>query len=271
MNPSPHPRGSGLGAALRQRARLARHVAGTALELLALATWPGSYRGPARDELARQLWRNTWPQLPGFAALAALLGVVLIHIVVVTADSYGLSRYALEVVVRVLALELLPLLAALFVALRCSLPMAAELAAWPAPPAWPGPTAPPGPTEAWLRWLTQAVFPRTLAVVFTVWLLVAVSAVLALVLAYLMVHGWSPWGADPYAHMVGRVFSPGVTVVFLLKTLAFSMAVGVVPMANVAATRGLGHTRSATELAGLARLTGVLLVCEVLSLLAHYD
>ncbi|GAB4087509.1 ABC transporter permease family protein [Hydrogenophaga soli] len=251
-----------------QRVRLAQQVALTSLELLALFTWPGSYRGTVRDEVARQLWRNTWPQLPGFVGLAALLGVVLIHIVLVTADSYGLSRYALEVVVRVLALELLPLLAALFVALRCSLPMVAELMS--AHPRGVEATAESATDAAQRRllWLVESVFPRTLAVVFTVWLLVAVSAVLALVLAYLMVHGWSPWGAAPFAHMVGRVFTPGVMVVFLLKTLAFSVAVGVVPMANVAATQAL---RGSTDLAGLARLTGVLLVCEVLSLWAHYD
>jgi phospholipid/cholesterol/gamma-HCH transport system permease protein len=258
-----------LAVALRQRARQAQRVALTSLELLALATWPSCYRGTVRDEVARQLWRNTWPQLPGFAGLAALLGVVLIHIVLVTADSYGLSRYALEVVVRVLALELLPLLAALFVALRCSLPMVAELmAAQVATAEGSAPDPATDPAQARLRWLVDAVFPRTLAVVFTVWLLVAVSALLALVLAYLMVHGWSVWGAVPFAHMVGRVFTPGVVVVFLLKTLAFSVAVGVVPMANVAATQA---SRASTELAGLARLTGVLLVCEVLSLLAHYD
>ena len=41
---------------------------------------------------------------------------------VVTALSYGLSRYALEMVVRVLVLELIPLSAALFAALRSRMP-----------------------------------------------------------------------------------------------------------------------------------------------------
>ena len=45
--------------------------------------------------------------LPWFTLLAALVSLVLIRIVVVTAVSYGLSRYALEMVVRVLVLELI--------------------------------------------------------------------------------------------------------------------------------------------------------------------
>ena len=48
----------------------------------------------------------------------ALFNVVLIRIVVVTAFAYGLSQYALNMVVRVLVLELVPLVAALFVTIR---------------------------------------------------------------------------------------------------------------------------------------------------------
>ena len=59
--------------------------------------------------------------LPWFTALSALVSLVIIRIVLVTALSYGLSRFALEMVVRVLVLELIPLSAALFVALRSGL------------------------------------------------------------------------------------------------------------------------------------------------------
>ena len=58
--------------------------------------------------------------------LSALISLVLIRIVVVTALSYGLSQYALQMVIRVLVLELIPLTAALFVALRCTIPRGAR-------------------------------------------------------------------------------------------------------------------------------------------------
>ncbi|MBK7685030.1 MAG: ABC transporter permease [Rhodocyclaceae bacterium] len=57
--------------------------------------------------------------LPGFTLLSTLLSLVLIRIVIVTALSYGLSQLALEMVIRVLVLELIPLFAALYVTLRC--------------------------------------------------------------------------------------------------------------------------------------------------------
>ncbi len=275
VKPTPPVPAAAWGLATLQRwrlqARQAAEVLLATLELLALATTRAAYAPPRSTALAQHLLRNTWPQLPGFAVLAALLGLVLIRIVVVTAHSYGLSQYALEMVVRVLVLELLPLLAALFVALRCSLPMADEVAHRLHQTA---PAAPePGDDAALrLRWLADEVLPRALAVWFSVWLLVAVSALLTLVLAYGLVYGPTPWGWPAYTHMVGRVFTPVVLVVFAVKTLAFSLAVGVVPLASVAAQWPRRHLppNRATELQGLVRMTGVLLVVEVLSLVGNY-
>src|SRR3954471_4412891 len=97
--------------------------------LAVLAASPSSWRSRAmRMSLARHAWLDTAPILPGFSLLAALLTLVITRIVVITARSYGLSQYAQEMVVRVLVLELIPLTAALFVALRCTIPNGAALA-----------------------------------------------------------------------------------------------------------------------------------------------
>jgi phospholipid/cholesterol/gamma-HCH transport system permease protein len=127
-----------------------------------------------------------------------------------------------------------------------------------------------------LRWLADEVMPRAWAAVFSVWLLTAISAVLALLLAYGLTYGLTLWGWEGYTVMVGRVFSPSVTVVFVLKVLAFSIAVGVVPMASLsvqaqgAAMQGESVSWSGLELQGLVRMTGVLLMVELLSLLGNY-
>ena len=97
--------------------------------LLVLALSPSSYRGPNRVALAHHVVKDTAPILIWFTLLSSIISLVIIHIVVVTSVSYGLSRFALEMVVRVLVLELIPLTAAMFVALRCALPNAAEIAA----------------------------------------------------------------------------------------------------------------------------------------------
>ena len=250
-------------AAMRRVHNAAQVTRDTAL-LLALAVSPATHTAARRARIAQHVVHATLPQLPWFTVLAALAGLVLIRIVVVTAQSYGLSQFALEMVVRVLVLELLPLSAALFVALRCTLPLASDLRRLQARPGQPA--------RAPAEWLADEVMPRALAGMFAVLLLVALSGVLALVLAYLVVHGLSPWGLDGYTRMVGRVFSPAVTLVFVLKTLACALAVGAVPLVSVGgAVRPLsGAAGTAVELVGLVRMTAVLLVVEVASLLGNY-
>lgn len=103
------------------------HIALFGVVVLTLAVKPSTYNRANRIAIAQQLMRATVPNLMWFAVLSALISVVLIRIVVVTALSYGLSRFAIEMVVRVLVLELIPLAAAMFVALRCTLPDSAEV------------------------------------------------------------------------------------------------------------------------------------------------
>lgn len=270
MSPAPH-----FLARARAQAAHGWQVLQALLVLLVLAVTPASHAPHRREALALQLWRATWPHCLWFALLATLLGVVLIRIVVVTAQSYGLTQYALEMVVRVLVLELLPLMAALFVAMRWSLPVAAELAR----DAGSGglrdvPTGAHAPGFAQIQtdWLANVALPRALAGVFAVWLLAAISCVLGLVLTYVLVYGITPWGLDAYTHMVGRVFSPVVTLIFTLKTLAFSVAVGVVPLASLAPQVGMASPsdRRGMEVQGLVRMTGVLLAVELLSLVGNY-
>ncbi|MDP3619919.1 MAG: ABC transporter permease, partial [Ramlibacter sp.] len=99
---------------------------GAQLQVLALS--PSSYAHGGGSRLLRHLYLDTAPILWWFTALSALLTLVITRIVIVTALSYGLSQYALEMVIRVLVLELIPLTAALFVALRCTIPNGAALA-----------------------------------------------------------------------------------------------------------------------------------------------
>src|ERR1700704_2654272 len=126
---------AGLAAAGRWLAGWWRIVHLAAL-LLALALSPSSYARDNRRLLARHVYLGTAPALLWFTLMTTLISVVLIRIVVVTAISYGLSQYALEMVVRVLVLELIPLTAALFAALRCTIPHAVDIATHRAERGW---------------------------------------------------------------------------------------------------------------------------------------
>ena len=90
--------------------------------VLAFALSVPSHTPAYRRLVLTQLYVGTAPLLLWFTALSSVISLVIIRIVVVTAQSYGLSQYALQMVVRVLVLELIPLTAALFVALRVTLP-----------------------------------------------------------------------------------------------------------------------------------------------------
>lgn len=241
------------------------HVLLLGAQILVLALLPSSYRrGAQRSSVLQHLYAATGPLLTWFLVLSALISVVLIRIVVATAYSYGLSQYALEVLVRTLVLELIPLYAALFVAVRYAMPGAQRIRKGLAERHRLGVEL---ADQALLR---TELLPRALATVFSVLLLAAVSCVVALVLAYLTVYGFSPWGLPSYTRSVGSVFTPAVTLIFALKTLFFSLAVAVVPLAASAQRDAEGRFSRRSDMTEFARLFSVLLLIEVLSLVGNY-
>lgn len=234
-------------------------------QILVLAFLPSSYqRGSQRSAVLRNLYLATAPLLTWFLVLSALISVVLIRIVVATAFSYGLSQYALEVLVRTLVLELIPLYAAMFVAVRYAMPGAQRIRKLLAEQQRNGIE-----TSDQILLRTE-LLPRALSTVFSVLLLAAVSCVVALVLAYLTVYGFSPWGFPSYTRSVGSVFTPAVTLIFSLKTLFFSLAVAVVPLAASAQRDAAGRYSRRSDISEFARLFSVVLLIEVLSLVGNY-
>ncbi len=231
--------------------------------VLVMALSPSSYNRINRATTSQYIYSSTWQVLPWFTALTALLSMVLIRIVVVTALSYGLSQYALQMVVRVLVLELIPLSAALFVALHAGMTLnsgAADKIQFIRPFAT---------TRLSLDHLRQKLVPQALASAFSVLALAIVSSVIALLLAYLTVHGFSLWGLAGFTRNVGQVFDPAVTLGFALKTILFSLAVAVVPMA-ASLENSRQPTTSSTVQPGAVRLFLVLLLIEAASLAVKY-
>ncbi len=236
-----------------------------AMLLLAMALSPASYDAAARRTLARQIYFGTAPTLLSFSVLTTLISLVLIRIVLVTALSYGLTQYALEMVVRVLVLELIPLTAALFAALRCTIPQSVEIAALRRSGRW----------DALVRDgidpLRHEVLPRVSAGMFCALLLAAVSCVVTLVVAYLSVYGFTGSGFAAYTHTVGKVFNPAVSLVFVLKILFLANAVALMPVAAALDdTRQPRQRATSAELQGLVRMFLVILLIEAASLVGNY-
>ena len=264
MNPQPLPPSFGPLASLWRWLAQWWRVVHLGAVILVLALTPSSYRQGVWLAVATQLVRSTGPMLLWFTLLMALFGLVLIRIVVVTAQSYGLSQYAVEMVVRVLVLELIPLAAGLFVALRLAIPLGAELLALREQGRF---VAEQAAGRDPLRWL---VLPRALACMGSVLLLVSVSGLVALVLTYWSLHGFTPWALGSYTRQVGQVFHPAISLIFAFKTVAFALAVALLPLASgLFDPAGRGQRESA-ELQSLVRLSLVLLLIEAISLLGNY-
>lgn len=232
--------------------------------ILVLTLSPSSYSRESRLVLARHIYLNTAPNLLGFTLMCALITVVITRIVVVTALSYGLSQYALQVVIRVLVLELIPLTAALFVALRCAIASGVELSQM----------RQQGQLDALrqrgLDPVRQEVLPRVTAGIFSTVTLAALSCVVALVMTYLAVYGFTLSGVAVYTRLFGQVFNPAVSLIFVLKTLFFSLAVSLIPMASALYDTVEQRFRGSAELRMLVRMFAVILLIEVVSLVGNY-
>lgn len=225
---------------------------------------PASYGPETRYNLARHAYLDTAPILGWFTVMIALFTLIITRIVMLTSAAYGLSQYALEMVVRVLIIELIPLAAALFVALRGTIPSGAALVEMRRIGHFTT------LRRKRLDPIAVEVLPRLIAGVFSCITLVSLSCIVAGVLAYLAVYGFTWAGEAAYTHMVGRVFSPIFTLIFVLKTLFFALAVSLIPMASGLNNVESDGSRESAALQGLVRMFGVLMALEALTLMANY-
>jgi len=231
---------------------------------MVMAFSPATYDKANREVTARQIYFTAWQVLPWFTLLSALISMVLIRIVVETARTYGLSQYALEMVVRMLVLELIPLSAALFVALRSGAAINTEVALMHIRGHF---------DDMRLRGLDplrRELVPRVIGSAVSVVALAVVSGVVALLLTYLGVYGFSPWGIAGYTRTVGHVFDLEVTLGLGLKTLLFGLAVAVIPITTSLETPRLIRLAPVAVLRGMVRLFLVLVLLEGASLTVKY-
>ena len=225
---------------------------------------PSSYGAEARAVAVRQIYLTAWKVLPGYLAFSALLSAVIIEIVRRAAHAYGLSHVALELVLRVLVLELIPLLTALFVALRSGAAIGAEVALMRVSGELEDHDSDASPLHAEL-------VPRISAAALSVFSLTTLSIALSMYLAYSLFFGGSTAGFFVFTRVVGNVFDLPILIGLILKCLVFGLAVALIPLATgLEAERGELHTVPAAVLAGLMKLFLVIGVIEVLSLVVKY-
>ncbi len=237
--------------------RLAMIVAAAALS-------PSLYTPRLRATAVKQLYFTVWQVFLPFILFTTLLSVVVTEITIRLARDYGLSVYALELVMRVLTLELLPLLTALFVALRSGSAISTEIALMRISGDLQG------MYDGGVDPIEREFLPRVLAAAISVLALTVMSGAITLAAAYFAMYGLSPWGFDEFTWAIGIVFTPVQLAGITLKTIGFGVAVAVIPIAaGLSATRDIKSAPVAV-LGGMVRLFFALGLIEVASLAVKY-
>lgn len=206
--------------------------------------WWGSSAQRVRGIFLIELNQAVYPILAWFVVVSCFISLVVVRLVIVTAESYDLTQYSVQVLVRALVLELVPLFAALWVAVRYSL-------------------AGRSTAGASFDELSAKVAAGGMAILFFALL----NCVLALMIAYLMLHGPSLWALAGYTHQVGKIFLPQVLVVLGVKTILFCCAVTLIPAADVIARR---PEEGASGLRLLTHIFLALVLIEIIGLVAIY-
>lgn len=252
------------GAATLVVLRTWRGILRFAAQALLATVTPAAYNSATRMVVMKQIYFTAWQILLPFTLFAALLSFVLIQIVVKQAHQFGLGDLALEMSMRLLVLELLPLLTALFVALRSSSAINTEVALMRIH----------GEIDALeasgVDTLRLEFMPRVIGGVVSVMALTAITSVVALVLAYVAVFGFQLWSLPDFSRVMGNVFSPEVQLTLFLKSLAFGLAVTIIPVAEGLATPRQLFMAPVSVLRGMVRLFFVLMLIEVATLAFLY-
>jgi phospholipid/cholesterol/gamma-HCH transport system permease protein len=233
---------------------------------IAGALSPTTYNKATLQVMQKQIYFSAWQILPGFVAFAALFSLLIIEIVGSTARKYGLYDYALELLMRILVAEILPLITALFVALRTGAAINTEVALMKIQ----------NELDALQRMgidpLRLELLPRVLGGSVSVLALTAVNIVVALWLTHLVLIDLHPWTltTGDFIRLIGKVFDLPALLVLWVKTLVFGFAVTVIPIAEALSTPKKLFQAPISVLRGMVRLFFSLMMIEAAALAIVY-
>lgn len=229
------------------------------------ALTPSTYNSATRSVVQKQIYFTAWQILPGYTLFSVLLSIVLINIVTNTARNFGLSDFALEMTIRAYVQEILPLITALFVALRSGAAINTEVVLMNIH------NEIKAFEDVGIDTMRLEFIPRVIGGTVSVLALSAVSSALALLIAFISVYGLNPWNIPTFSNVLGQIYDAPTIVLLWFKILLFGLAVTVIPIsAGLAAPQKLFFAPIAV-LQGMVRLFFVLMLIEVLSLVLNFS
>lgn len=231
---------------------------------LAAAMTPSIYRVAIRGITKRQIYYTAIDVLPWFVAVGGAFLWVLMAVLLGFARGQGFGQLGLELILRVVPLEVIPFGTALFVALRSGAAISAEIALRRSRRELEQLEADGGDA------MRDVFIPRIVACGFSVMALTAIANALSFVLAYVAMFGTAPDGFDEFTLAVGHVFTLPMVVGLVVKCALFGVLVAVVPIASAIATRPGEDQVPAAVVRCLVRLFVSIGLLQVLSLVSKY-
>lgn len=216
------------------------------------------------DVVIKQVYFTAVQILPVFLSYVLVISWLLITIILTTARDFGLTEFASEMTIRVLVLELLPFLTALYIALRSGSAMNTEVALMQVNnelEALAHCKVPPMQFE---------FLPRLISGVISVAGLACLAGLLALLMAYLSIYGLTPAGFEPFTRTISKVFDFRIVAGLIVKCTLFGLAVTVIPITAGLETPKKLFMVPVSVLRGMMRVFFAIVVIEVVSLALKY-
>ena len=230
------------------------------LLLLERSTWNRA----TFDVVVKQVYFTAVQILYVFLGYALVISWLMITIILSTARDFGLTEFASEMTIRVLVLELLPFLTALFVALRSGSAINTEVALMQVNnelDALAHCKVPPMQFE---------FLPRLIGGVISVVTLAGLAGILALLLAYLSIYGLSMAGFEAFTQIIAKVFNLKILIGLIAKCALFGLAVTLIPVTAGLETPKKLFMVPVSVLRGMMRGFFAIVAIEVVSLALKY-
>jgi phospholipid/cholesterol/gamma-HCH transport system permease protein len=234
------------------------------VQALVLVAHPTTWNRATFDVVVKQIYFTAVQILYVFLGYTLVISWLMITIILSTARDFGLTEFATEMTIRVLVLELLPFLTALFVALRSGSAINTEVALMQVNnelDALAHCQVPPMQFE---------FMPRLIGGVISVISLTLLAGLLALLLAYASIYGAQTAGMEPFTNTMAKIFDFRIVAGLTLKCTLFGLAVTLIPVTAGLETPKKLFMVPVSVLRGMMRVFFAIVFIEVVSLAIKY-
>ena len=216
------------------------------------------------DVVIKQVYFTAVQILHVFLGYALVISWLIISIILSTARDFGLTEFASEMTIRVLVLELLPFLTALFIALRSGSAINTEVALMQVNnelDALEHCKVPPMQFE---------FLPRLIGGVISVVALSALAGLLALLIGYLAIYGMNLAAFEPYTRTIAKILDFQIIAGLIVECGLFGLAVTLIPVTAGLETPKKLFMVPVSVLRGMMRVFLAIVTIEVVSLALKY-